>query len=159
MKVGLLALAQLAALAHWGERASAASSSCPPAEQVSTAAGFPLTFVQSLGGGPAGWNICQYEMSGRYRGNFLMLRNQPASRASSIYEDLKRGAKAMKGQDAEADRLDLGSGGWAYGSNSQSDAAAVVGERVYRATLDYSMAGSIGDQKEAMVRILKTIAH
>jgi hypothetical protein len=147
VKVILLVLAQLA------------SSPCPPAEQVSTAAGFPLTFVQSLGGGPAGWNICQYEMSGRYRGNFLELRNQPASRAPSIYEDLKRRAKAMKGQDAEADRLDLGSGGWAYGSNSQSDAAAVVGERVYRATLDYPMAATIGDQKEAMVRVLKTIAH
>ena len=159
MKLTLLALALLAALATWGERASAASSACPPAEQVSTAAGFPLTFVQSLGGGPAGWNICQYEMAGRYRGNFLELRNQPASRAQSIYDDLKRRAKGMLGQDAEADRVDLGSGGWAYGSNSLSDAAAVVGDRVYRATLDYPMAASFGDQKEAMVRVLKAIAH
>lgn len=154
MNVGLLVLA-LAQLAGRG----ASSSPCPPAEQVSTAAGFPVTFVQSLGGGPAGWNICQYEMSGRYRGNFLELRNQPASRAPSIYEDLKRRAKAMKGQAAEADPVDVGGGGWAYGSNSQSDAAAVVGARVYRATLEYPMAASIGDQKEAMVRILKTIAH
>jgi hypothetical protein len=148
----VLALAPLAA-------ASASASPCPTAEEVSTAAGFPVTLVQSLGGGPAGWNFCQYEMTGRYRGNFLILGNQPASRAQSIYDEIKQGAKVQNGEAAVADRLDLGSGGWAFGSSSQSMAAAVVGPRVYRATLYYPMAASIGDQKEAMVRIVKHIAR
>jgi hypothetical protein len=157
----VLALAQLGMMSAPAAAVTrrASSPGCQPAAQVSTAAGFPVTLVQSLGGGPAGWNLCQYEMSGRYRGNFLQLGNQPASRAPSIFEEMKRSVKGMNGQDAEAERLDVGSEGWAWGSGSKSEAAAVVGSRVYRATLEYPMAASIGDQKEAMVRVLKVIAR
>lgn len=136
-----------------------APSACPSVEQVSAAAGFTVTFAQSIGSDPDTWMICQYEMTGRYRGNFLALTGEPASKAESVYTNIKRAVKGMKGQDAEAERLDLGNGGWAYGSNSRSEAAALVGSHVYHAALEYMGLGSIGDQKEAMVRVLKLIAH
>jgi hypothetical protein len=137
-----------------------APSACPSVEQVTEAAGFPVTFTQSIGSSPDTWMACQYEMTGRYRGNFLQLTGEPAARADSVYAELKRAVKGMKGQDAEADRIALGgSSGWAFGSNSMSGAAAVVGSHVYHASLDYMLASSIGDQKDTMVRVLKLFAR
>jgi hypothetical protein len=40
-----------------------------------------------------------------------------------------------------------------------SAAAAVAGPRVWHAKLEYLMSNSIGDQKEAMVRVLKLVAR
>jgi hypothetical protein len=172
----LVVFAALAActLAACGDRASgenaaagsaaakpgrSAPSACPSVEQVGAAAGFPVTFAQSIGSDPDTWMICQYEMTGRYRGTFVALTGEPASKAELVYTDIKRAVKGLKGQDAEADRLDLGSGGWAYGSNSGGEAAAVVGSHVYHATLVHMGLGSVGDQKDAIVRVLKLIAH
>jgi hypothetical protein len=136
-----------------------AKTSCPTVEQVGEAAGFQVTFTQSIGGNPDRWMACQYEMTGRYRGNFLEIMGEPASKADSVFAELKRVVKGMKGVDAEADRIDVGTQGWAFGSNSMSEAAAVVGSHVWHARLEYLMASSIGDQKDAMVRVLKLVAH
>jgi hypothetical protein len=141
------------------KRGRSAPQVCPTVEQVTAAAGFQVTFTQSIGSSPDTWMACQYEMTGRYRGNFLELTGEPASRADSVYADIKRAVKGMKGQDVDADRIGVGSGGWAYGSSSRSEAAAVVGSHVYHANLEYMMEGSIGDQKEAMVRVLGLIAR
>jgi hypothetical protein len=144
-----------------GERASGetAKTACPTVERVGEAAGFQVTFTQSIGSNPDTWMACQYEMTGRYRGNFLELTGEPASKADSVFAELKRAVKGMKGVDAEADRIDVGTQGWAFGSNSMSEAAAVVGSHVWHARLEYLLAGSIGDQKEAMVRVLKLVAR
>jgi len=53
------------------------------------------------------------------------------------------------------DRIAVGEGGWAYGSSSESKAAAVAGGHLYQAKMNYFLFGSIGDQKDAMVRVLK----
>jgi hypothetical protein len=135
------------------------TNGCPSVEQVGQAAGFPVTFMQSLGTPPDAWSQCHYEMTGRYRGNYLQLSRQPASRAEAIFAEMQQAVKAMKGADAKADRIALGSGGWAYGSNSRSEAAAVVGSEVWRANLSYMLAGDIGDQKEAMVKVLGAVAR
>jgi hypothetical protein len=135
-------------------------SACPSVEQVSQAAGFPVTFTQAIGTNPDTWMGCQWEMTGRSRGTFIMLTGEPAANADSIYAEMKQAVKAINGQEAEADRLDLGSGGWAFGSeDSRSAAAAVIGSHVYHAELGYSGLGTIGNQKDAMVRVLKLMAH
>jgi hypothetical protein len=139
--------------------AGKATSFCPSVADLSAAAGFEVSFTQSIGNSPDSWVACQYEMTGRYRGTFVELTGEPASKADSVFGEIKRAVKGMKGVDAEADRLDLGSGGWAYGSNSLSDAAAVVGNHVYRSRMEYMGFNKIGDQKDAMVRVLKLIAH
>ena len=142
-----------------GARAGrAAKTACPSVEQVGEAAGFQVTFTQSIGNTPD-LMACLYEMAGRYRGNFLELTGQPASRADSVFAELQQAAKGMKGMDAKPDRIELGSQGWAFGSNSMSAAAAVVGSQVWHASLKYMLAGDIGDQKEAMVRVLEVVAR
>jgi len=134
----------------------ASANGCPSVEQVGEAAGFPLTFTQSIG---SSWSVCMYEMTGRYRGNFLELSRQPASLAGATFAEMRQTVKVMKGADAKPERIDLGSEGWAFGSNSKSEAAAVVGTQVWRASLAYLLAGDIGDQKEAMVRVLSRVAR
>lgn len=173
-----LALVLCSAFAAWGfacgERASgetqadgsasarpanAGKSACPSMEQVNQAAGFEVRFVQSIGSSPDTWMACQYEMTGRYRGTFLEVTGEPAAKADSVFGEMKQAVKGMKGVNAELDKIDLGNPGWGYGSNSLSEAAAVVGSHVWHAKLEYLMAEGIGDQKDAMVRVLKLIAR
>jgi len=135
-----------------GESVRAASSECPSAEAVGKAMGTPVTFTQALGGK---WMICQYELTGRYRGVFIELSTQPASRADAAFAELRRAVKGMKGQAATPDSVKLGEGGWAYGSGSRSQAAVVAKGRLYQANMHYMGFESIGDQKDAMVRVLE----
>ncbi len=137
----------------------AAKSPCPSKEQVSEAAGFEVNLRTALADGRVGWIGCQYEMTGRHRGTFLELMGDPASKADSVFGELKRATKGMNGVNAEPDRIDLGTQGWAFGSNSMSAAAAVVGSHVWYARLEYLTSNSIGDQKEAMVRVLQLVAR
>jgi hypothetical protein len=130
-------------------RALAKGSACPSVEDMTTAMGAPVTFSQSVGG------FCMYELTGRYRGVFIELTTQPASRADDVYAHLGQVVKGIKGQEATLDRVDLGEGGWAFGSGSMSRAAAVANGRLYQANMDYMGFESIGDQKDAMVRVLE----
>jgi hypothetical protein len=127
----------------------AKGSACPSVEDMTTAMGSPVTFTQSVGG------FCMYELTGRYRGVFIELLTQPSSRADDVFDDMRRVVKGMKGKDATPDRLDLGDGGWAFGSGSMSRAAVVANGRLYQANMNYMAFESIGDQKDAMVRVLE----
>jgi hypothetical protein len=143
-----------------GQATSATASSgrtpsyCPSFKDVSTAAGFPVTLKASAGSQDS-FN-CGYEMTGRYRGTFIELTGEPASLAEGVFGRVKQSAKVMNGQDAEAERIDVGSGGWAYGGDG-GEAAAAGGGHVYHVTLHSGPLSSIGDQKDAMVRILKLV--
>ena len=132
-----------------GVRAASQSTACPSVQDITTALGSPVTFAQSIGG------FCMYELTGRYRGVFIELTTQPASRADDVFADMRRVVKGMNGQEATPDRVDLGEGGWAFGSGSMSRAAVVANERLYQANMDYMGFETIGDQKDAMVRVLE----
>jgi hypothetical protein len=135
-----------------------ASSSCPSVEQMGQAAGFPVTLKQSIV--TANWMGCSYEMTGRYRGAGFVLTGEPASKADSVYAYVKQRDKDINGQDAEAERVNVGSGGWAFGADSKGEAAAVIGSHVYNVEFsDVSPLRSLGDQKDAMIRVLKSMAH
>ena len=135
-----------------------APSSCPSVEQISQAAGFPVTLKQSIVTGT--WMGCSYEMTGRYRGAGFVLTGEPASKADSVYAYVKQRVKDINGQDAVAERVNVGSGGWAFGADSKGEAAAVIGSHVYNVEFaDVSVLRSLGDQKDAMVGVLKSMAH
>jgi hypothetical protein len=142
-----------------GQARSAASkssrppSACPSAEDVSKAAGFPVT-LKTAGGSQDSF-LCSYEMSGRYRGTFIELTGNPASLAEDVFSKVKQSVKVMNGDDAEAERIDVGAGGWAYGGDGGSEAAAADGGHVYHVTLHSGPLSSVGDQKDALVRVVK----
>jgi hypothetical protein len=138
--------------------AGGGSSGCPSPADVGAAVGVPVTVVRADDGSPD-WMTCNYQLTGRYRGVFLELTTQPAARAETRFAELKEEVRSAKGPDALPVRIAVGEGGWAYGSSSGSTAAAVAGGRVYRATMNYFAFGSIGDQRDAMVRVLKLAIH
>jgi hypothetical protein len=134
-------------------RAAVKGSACPSVEDMSTAVGIPVTFTQSIGSNP--WKTCMYELTGSHRGVFIELKVQPASHADAVYARLHQLVKGMNGQAATPDRVELGEGGWAFGSGSMSRAAVVAKGRLYQADMDYMGSETIGDQKDAMVRVLE----
>ena len=156
------AMERLAATPAAGQRAAAEREAhrgpCPAPGALGDAAGFGLTFTQVVGAS-GGWMTCMYELTGRYRGTFLTLAVQPASHADRIFAQMQRTAKALKGADAEADRITLGDGGWAYGSGSRSQAAALVRGRLYTAEIAHLGLEGIGDQKDAMIHVLEAASR
>ena len=142
-----------------GQATSAASKSsrppsfCPSFQDVSTAVGVPVTLKTE--GGSQDSFLCGYEMTGRYRGTFIELTGNPASLAEDVFSKVKQSAKVMNGDKAEAERIDVGGGGWAYGGDGGSEAAAADGGHVYHVTLHSGPLSSVGDQKDAMVRVVK----
>jgi len=138
-------------------KSSRPSSFCPSIEDVSKAAGFPVTL--KVAGGSQDSFLCDYELTGRYRGTSLELAANPASLAEDVFGKVKQSAKVMNGDAAEAERIDVGGGGWAYGGDGGSEAAAVGGGHVYHVTLHSGPLSSVGDQKDALVRVLKAIVQ
>jgi hypothetical protein len=135
-----------------GVSVAAKGSPCPSAEHISTAVGSPVTFTTSFG---ARWMTCMYELTDPYRGVFVELTTQPATRADEAYAELRRVTKGMNGQDATPDPVELGEGGLAFGSGSMSRAAVVAKGVLYQASMDYMAVEGIGDRKDAMVRVLQ----
>src|SRR6476646_2402613 len=144
-----------------GQATSAASKSsrppsfCPSFQDVSTAVGVPVTLKTE--GGSQDSFLCGYEMTGRYRGTFIELTGNPASLAEDVFSKVKQSAKVMNGDKAEAERIDVGGGGWAYGGDGGSEAAAADGAHVYHVTLRSGALSSVGNQKDALVRVLTLV--
>lgn len=161
VRLARIAMERLAA-APGGQRAAAERDTrrgpCPAPADLGAAGGFELTFTQVMGAS-GGWMTCMYELTGRYRGTFLTLAVQPASHADRIFAEVQRTAKVLKGAEAEADRIALGDGGWAYGSGNRSEAAALVRGRLYTAEIQHGGLSGIGDQKDAMVRVLEAASR
>ena len=76
----------------------------------------------------------------------------PQSRRTT---ELRNAVKGMKGQEAMPDRVELGEGGWAFGSGSMSRAAIVAKGHPYQANMVHMGFESMGDWKDAMVRVLE----
>jgi len=136
-------------------KSSRSSSFCPSFEDVSKAAGIPVTL--KVAGGSQDSFLCSYELTGRYRGTSIELTGNPASLAEDVFSKVKQSVKVMNGEAAEAERIDVGRGGWAYGGDAGSEAAAADGGHVYHVTLRSGPLSSIGDQKDALVRVLKLV--
>jgi hypothetical protein len=112
--------------------------------------------VKVTGGNSPG--ICQYQAE-EYLGVFVELRAAPAAAADTTFERIRERAKGMLGQSAEPDRIAVGEGGWAFGSNSMSEAAAVARGTIYHAAMDYMGETGVGDKKDAMIRLLEKMVR
>jgi hypothetical protein len=84
----------------------------------------------------------------------IELAVQPAGAADEIFAELQQRMKLARGQSAEAERISIGEGGWAYGAGSQSEAAARRGGKVYRARMIYPLSTASPDRKDAMVQLV-----
>jgi hypothetical protein len=124
-----------------------ADAPCPTVAEIETAIGFPVRTV------PVSVDGCMYELTGRYRGAFLTVMYQPATRAEDVFADIRERVKT-KGLDAKPDRVSVGEGGWGYASASRREAATVSKGRLYHATLETNIL-SIPVREDAAVRVIE----
>jgi hypothetical protein len=147
------ALARLAA-APEPPRPEVSSEDCPlPAELVSEIIATPVRVVRTP---VRRMDTCSYELeSDPSVGVELSIR--PVEIAGSVFNALQVRAKAILGTSTRPDTVELGEGGWAYGSNSASEAAARAGGKVYHARMAYPLSTSTPSQKDAMVRLVASM--
>src|SRR5690349_6108941 len=74
-------------------RSGNSATYCPSFNDVSTAAGFPVTLKTE--GGSQDSFLCSYELTGRYRGTTIELTGEPASLAEDVFTKVKQSAKVM----------------------------------------------------------------
>ena len=147
--IGLIAFAEAAALQpnHEGGGPGFGADPCPAPAEIETAIGFPVRSVTVSA------DVCMYELTGRYRGAFVTLMYQPATRAPDVFKDIRNNVKT-KGPNAQPDRLSVGEGGWGYASASRREAATVSQGRLYHVTLDFNIL-KINAEEDAAVRVIE----
>jgi hypothetical protein len=154
---GLL-LSMAATLAACGEAAGddpggaagrGAAVPCPSIAEIETAVGYPVKQVSVPVDG------CMYELTGRYRGVFVTLMYQPATRANDVFADITRRVRGAGGSAAKPDTLKLGEGGWSYSSRSHREAAAVSKGRLYHVEMDLALFESLKLPENAAVRVIE----
>ena len=127
---------------------SLGTASCPTPAAIETTIGFPVKPVHQMN------DRCMYELTGEYRGAFVTLTSQPATRANDLYADIRKRVKGAKGVNAKPDPVKLGEGGWGYGSMGKKEAAAVSQGTLYHVELDYDLFESLALREDVAVRVL-----
>ena len=136
---------------------SSAQSICLGADQVSKTVGFPVRVLAQGTRSYGDTEICAYQAV-ESQGVFVSLIVQPVGGDEDPIASVKSGPKALLGAQAEADSVAIGDGGYAYGSDTKSEAAVKKGNRVYHADVTAS-AGSAGDKKAAVIELLRQIVR
>ena len=162
-----LALLCLAAVAC-GERAggkagdgTAATArrapSCPDAPFISTKIGFPVRAMPGASRSEPGTLLCAYQATDAALGAFVSIAVAPLSPGEDAMSEVRESAKTFLGEQADADAIDVGERGYAYGSMSKSEAAAIRASQVYRVDVTSAAAARLGDRKAAVVAILRKV--
>jgi hypothetical protein len=129
------------------ERPRVAAGGCVPEETVGDLIESPARLRYSGGG------MCYYDLKADPTVR-IELEEKPAQAADQLFAEIRQRMKIARGQSAEAERISVGDGGWAYGARSQSEAAARRGGKVYHARMIYSLSTTIPDRKDAMVQLI-----
>jgi hypothetical protein len=127
---------------------STSAVACPTPADIGTTIGFPVNSVMAMA------DRCMYELTGRYRGAFVTLTYQPATRAADVYADIRQHVK-VKGVNAKPDPVKLGEGGWSYSSLGKQEAAAVAQGQLYHVEMDYNLFENLDLQEEAAIRVIE----
>lgn len=122
---------------------------CPTATQVSEAVGFQVRVFPAgtRSYGPA--EMCAYQSTSQ-SGVMVSVSVQPADPREDPVAEVRSAARTFTGADAE--RITLGDGGYAYGSKSKSEAATRSGNRVFHAEIQ-----GAGPKKAEVVALLSRV--
>jgi hypothetical protein len=135
-------------LVAWGGNRTGAAP-CPTPADIETTIGFPVKAHPQVS------DRCMYELTGQYRGAFVTLSYQPATRADDLFADIRKRVKGMKGVNAQPDRLSIGEGGLGYSSMGKKEAATVSQGQLYHVEMDYDLFESLKFREDAAVRVIE----
>jgi hypothetical protein len=139
-----LVLAMFPALVAW-----TGAPPCPAPADIQKTIGFPVMPRTQMA------DHCMYELTGQYRGAFVTLHYQPATRAPDLYADIRQRVKGILGANAKPDPLTLGEGGLAYSSMGKKEAAAVSKGQLYHVEMDYDLFENLKVRDDAAVRVVE----
>jgi hypothetical protein len=141
-------LAPTSGAAEAAPRPSTGAVPCPAPADIGTTIGIPDKTVMIMA------DRCMYELTGEYKGAFVTLTYQPATRAPDVYADITRHVK-VKGVNARPDPVKLGEGGWGYSSLGKKEAAAVARGQLYHVEMEYDLYESLKLPEEAATRVIE----
>ena len=127
---------------------SAGAAPCPAPADIETSIGFPVKAHPQVS------DRCMYELTGQYRGAFVTLSYQPATRADDLFADMRKRVKGIKGANAQPDRLSIGEGGLGYSSLGKKEAATVAQGRLYHVEMDFNLFEDLSLREDAAVRVI-----
>lgn len=128
---------------------SAEAAPCPTPADIETTIGFPVRAHAQVS------DRCMYELTGEYKGAFVTLSYQPATRADDLFADIRKRVKGIKGVNAQPDRLTIGEGGLGYSSMGKTEAATVAQGQVYHVEMDYDLFESLKFKPNAALRVIE----
>jgi hypothetical protein len=130
---------------------------CLKEADIANAVGFQVRVIRETTRAVGEHVSCNYQVTddkATKLGAFVAINVAPASKGNEFLERVRSGALTMAGKQAES--IDVGERGYAYGGASMSEAAAISGGRVYHVGVS-SLERSIGDKKDAVCQILKKV--
>ena len=130
---------------------------CLKEADITSAIGFQVRVIRETTRSFGEQVSCNYQVTDDKApklGAFVAINVAPASKGNEFLERVRSGAQTIAGKQAEA--IDVGERGYAYGGDSMSEAAAIAGGRVYHVGVS-SLERSIGDKKDALILILKKV--
>ena len=131
--------------------------SCPDAEFITTTIGFAVRAMPDAGRSEPGTLLCAYQATDKALGAFVSIAVAPIAPGEDAMAEIRGSARSVLGEQADAEPIDGGARGYAYGSASTSGAAAVHLSRVYRVAVTSMTAARLGDRKAAVVVILRKV--
>ena len=131
--------------------------SCPDASFISTTIGFTVRSMPDASRSEPGTLLCAYQATDTALGAFVSIAVAPLSPGEDAMSEVRESAKTVLGEQADAEAIDVGERGYAYGSMSKSEAAAIRTSQVYRVDVTSTASARLGDRKAAVVAILRKV--
>jgi len=131
--------------------------SCPDAGFISTTIGFTVRSMPDASRSEPGTLLCAYQSTDKALGAFVSIAVAPLSPGEDAMAEIRASARTVLGEQADAEPIDVGDRGYAYGSASKSGAAAIRLSQVYRVDVTSVTGAPLGDRKAAVVAILRKV--
>jgi hypothetical protein len=129
-------------------------SPCLDEGSITSAIGFPVTVQYDTLRAEGGAVSCAYQGNGGE--GFVQILVGPGSATEEVLGEVRDKAQAMSG--AEAQPIDVGEQGLAFGSPDASYAAAVDGDRIFAVNVSSATSSElVGDKREAVTSILEQV--
>jgi hypothetical protein len=140
-----------------GTARAGTAPTCPDASFISTTIGFTVRSMRDASRSAPGTLLCAYQATDPRLGAFVSIAVAPLAAGEDAMSEIRAAARTILGAQADAQPIDVGERGYAYGSVSKSEAAAIRMSQVYH--VDVTAAGTprLGDKKDAVIAILRKV--
>ncbi|MGE5091147.1 MAG: hypothetical protein ACM3OH_03170 [Bacillota bacterium] len=143
--------------AQAGTARAGTAATCPDASFISTTIGFTVRSMRDASRSAPGTLLCAYQATDSRLGAFVSIAVAPLAAGEDAMSEIRAAARTILGAQADAQPIDVGERGYAYGSASKSEAAAIRMSQVYHVDVTAAGIPRLGDKKDAVIAILRKV--